>query len=204
MSSSRDPILGEITFFGGTFAPHNWAFCDGQLLAISQYQALFSIIGSQFGGDGRSSFALPDFRGRLPVGTGQRPGSVHNYQLGEKAGQTYVTLSEANMPAHTHGATLNHMNIYMYATTADGTQSTPATGSVLAKGIGSNGVDVAQYISSTATPTPTTVNLGGVETPSGTSDNTGDTGLGDQQFNLMPYYAIHAIICTNGLYPSFN
>lgn len=97
-----DPFLGEIRMFGGTFAPRNWAFCNGQLLAISEYDALYSLIGTTYGGDGRTNFALPDMRGRIPVSMGQFPGSQHNYPLGQRAGSEEVTLTIDNMPAHTH------------------------------------------------------------------------------------------------------
>ncbi len=96
--------IGEIRMFAGTFAPRNWAFCQGQLMAISQNTALFSILGTTYGGNGQTTFGLPDLRSRIPVGTGQGPG-LSNISLGEVSGTETVTLLTTQMPAHTHTAT---------------------------------------------------------------------------------------------------
>lgn len=96
-----DPFIGEIKMFAGNFAPQGYAFCDGQLLPISQYSALFSILGTTYGGDGRTTFALPDLRGRIPMHPGQGPG-LSLRRLGERSGQESVKLSESDMPAHNH------------------------------------------------------------------------------------------------------
>jgi microcystin-dependent protein len=98
-----DPLIGEIRMFAGNFAPQGWAFCDGQLLPVAQNAALFSLLGTTYGGDGRTTFALPDLRGRVPVHPGQGPG-LSQRRLGEKGGQESVTLSEAQIPAHVHKA----------------------------------------------------------------------------------------------------
>ena len=87
-----EPFLGEVIMFGGNFAPRNWAFCEGQLLLISQYSALFSILGTTYGGDGQTTFGLPDLRGRVPVGAGQGPG-LTNRPLGQRSGQETVALT---------------------------------------------------------------------------------------------------------------
>jgi microcystin-dependent protein len=100
-----EPFIGEIKMFGGNFAPRGYALCDGQLLAISQNTALFSILGTTYGGDGRTTFGLPDLRGRSPVHEGSGPG-LPGVTLGEKGGSALVTLTEANLPSHTHTATL--------------------------------------------------------------------------------------------------
>jgi len=94
-----EPFIGEIRMVGFNFAPRGWAFCDGSLLAISQYSALFSLLGATYGGDGRSTFALPDYRGRGPVGMGHGPGLTPVRQ-GEMAGIEDVTLSTAQLPQH--------------------------------------------------------------------------------------------------------
>ena len=93
--------LGQIYMFGGNFAPRNWAFCDGQLLPINQYQALYSILGTTYGGDGRTTFALPDLRGRMPVGVGQSQGT-HYVNQGEKSGVEDTILEVQTLPSHTH------------------------------------------------------------------------------------------------------
>jgi microcystin-dependent protein len=99
------PYLGQITLFAGTFAPRGWAFCDGQLLAISQNTALFSILGTTYGGNGQTTFALPDLRGRVPLGPRQGPG-LSNYDLGQTGGQESHTLAINELPAHSHAAEL--------------------------------------------------------------------------------------------------
>jgi len=96
-----EPFIGQITMFAGNFAPRNWAFCDGQLLPISQNSALFSILGTTYGGDGRTTFALPDLRSRVPMHPGQGPG-LSSRALGSEGGVESVTLSTNNLPAHTH------------------------------------------------------------------------------------------------------
>ena len=95
------PYIGEIRMFGGNFAPLGWAFCDGQLLAIAQNDALFSLIGTTYGGDGQSTFALPDLRGRIPIHQGQGP-LLTPRQIGETGGSETVTLTPAQLPTHTH------------------------------------------------------------------------------------------------------
>jgi microcystin-dependent protein len=96
-----EPFLGMIIIFGGNFPPRGWAPCDGRLLPINQNTALFSLLGTTYGGNGTTTFALPDLRGRVPLGYSQGPG-LSNYSLGEASGVENVTLNAAEMPAHTH------------------------------------------------------------------------------------------------------
>jgi microcystin-dependent protein len=129
-----EPFIGEIRIFGFNFAPRGWAFCAGQLLAISQNTALFSLLGTTYGGDGQTTFALPDLRGRTPVHLGAGPG-LSNITLGEKGGAENVTMTVANMPAHTHtvnaspneGETGSPANAFPSATTEDVYSSTGGT-----------------------------------------------------------------------------
>lgn len=100
-AQAQEGFIGEIRMFGGNFAPRGWAFCDGQLLPISSHNALFSILGTTYGGDGRTTFALPDLRGRVVIHPGNGPG-LSNYQLGTKGGSETVTLQETQLPAHKH------------------------------------------------------------------------------------------------------
>ncbi|UWQ09217.1 tail fiber protein [Aliiroseovarius crassostreae] len=97
-----EPFLAQIMLFGGNFAPRGWAFCDGQLLPISSNSALFSLLGTIYGGDGRTTFALPDLRGRAPIHAGTGPG-LSPRRLGEKVGVEDVTLNVTQMPSHNHG-----------------------------------------------------------------------------------------------------
>ncbi len=99
--SISDPTLGEIAMFGANWAPRNWALCNGQLLPISSNSALFSILGTTYGGDGRTTFALPNLQSRVPRGQGTGPG-LNPVSIGEASGYEQVTLSVANMPSHTH------------------------------------------------------------------------------------------------------
>ncbi|HEY2769907.1 MAG TPA: tail fiber protein [Solirubrobacteraceae bacterium] len=117
------PYIGEIRMFGGTFAPVGWAFCDGTPLSIAQYDTLYSVIGTTYGGDGETTFSLPDLRGRVPVHQGK---GQSTYVLGESGGLESVTLTAQATPAHTHP---------MMATTQSGSQSNPS-GNILANSQG--------------------------------------------------------------------
>jgi microcystin-dependent protein len=124
--------IGEIRLFAGNFAPRAWAFCEGQLLPISQNTALFSILGTMYGGDGRTTFALPDLRGRAPLGVGHGPG-LSDIRQGEKGGAEQVTLTTAQLPSHNHQLqvanqegdkklpTEGYLAVDSYRSTADGT-----------------------------------------------------------------------------------
>ncbi|PYS81020.1 MAG: phage tail protein [Acidobacteria bacterium] len=97
-----DPYIGEIRMFGGNFAPQGWAMCQGQLMAISQNDTLFNLIGTTYGGDGQSTFGLPNLQGRVPLHQGQGPGITQNYTIGELAGVESVTLTAQQTPTHSH------------------------------------------------------------------------------------------------------
>ena len=116
-----EPFLAEVRIVGFNFAPRGWAFCDGQILPINQNQSLYSLLGTTYGGDGRTSFALPDLRGRTPIHVGSSNGAAH--LLGQKSGEETHTLSGAEMPNHDHVAR---------ASSVDGTTPVP-TGHVLAQ-----------------------------------------------------------------------
>lgn len=117
-----EPFVGEIMLFGGTFAPRGWALCDGQLLAINGNEALFSLIGTFYGGDGRTTFALPDLRGRAPVHIGNGPG-LSNYSIGQNRGAETATLTTNNLPPHSH---------VLQASANEATSNLPAEGLTLA------------------------------------------------------------------------
>ncbi len=174
-----DPFLGQIMPVGFNFAPRGWALCNGQLLAISQYSALFSLLGTTFGGDGRTTFGLPELRGRSIVHVGTGPG-LPAITWGEKIGS--VTISTGNMPAHTHAYSVQ-------ATTTAANQSTPA-GHVpaLAEDANRNAINIY----SNATP----------NTALGGATATGSTGSGSQFRN--PMLGIYYCIALQGVYPSRN
>ncbi len=167
-----EPFVGEIRMFAGNFAPRGWAFCEGQLLTVSQNDALFSLIGTVYGGDGRTTFALPDIRGRIPLHQGAGPGLSHR-SLGSKAGAEKVTLTVSEMPSHSHD---------FQASTADAITEVP-TGRVLAQ------TDHPVY----ADETPN-IALG--------STSITATGGSRSHTNLMPTLCINYIIALVGIYPS--
>lgn len=169
-----DPFVAEIRIFPFNFAPKGWAFCDGQLLPLSQNTALFSLLGTTYGGDGKSNFALPDMQGNAPMHPGQGPGlSLHD--LGETGGSETVTLLESEIPAHTHS---------MMASTQDGLDS-HALQNLLAQGIGIN-----QYTDANTGPF---VNL---------NVNALPPAGGDQPHNNMqPYLTLNFCIALQGVFP---
>jgi microcystin-dependent protein len=175
-----DPYMSQIEAFAFGYAPQGWMLCAGQLLPVNQYQALFSLLGVTYGGDGMRTFQLPDLRSRFAVGAGQGTG-LSDYVLGQTAGLENVTLVSANMPStpHTHSISANN------ATT--GGTNFPGGSVALGTGIGQNGTTVAIY--STANPT---VGMGAL------ANNAG----GQPHPNLMPGLAINYCICINGLFPS--
>ncbi|MDI6047057.1 phage tail protein [Flavobacterium yafengii] len=115
---SYDPFIGEIKIFGFDFAPRNFASCAGQLMSIAQNTALFSLLGTMYGGNGQTTFGLPNLQGRIPIGQGQGPG-LPNYSMGQQLGTTSISILQSNMPAHTHPATGISINVPVYEGGAD-------------------------------------------------------------------------------------
>jgi len=178
-----DPFLAQIVMFGGNFAPRGWANCDGQLLAISQNSALFSLLGTTYGGDGRTSFGLPEMRGRMAMHVGNGAGLTARSQ-GQRSGQEYVVASTATMANHSHTA----------ASTAQVVVANGAGGESLASGQHIANHDGAFSEDSSA------ATLGGVT--AATTVNA--TGGQQQQNNLPPYIVVRYIIALQGVYPSRN
>lgn len=177
LKAQMDPYLGQIIFVPYNRTPVGWAECNGQLMSINQNQALFSLLGTTFGGNGISTFALPDMRGRSPISLGQGQGSVYNYVVGETGGSETVTLNQQQMPVHSH--TVN-------AVTAEGNQNTP-TGNLPAD---TKLLD-KEYSDANANTTmkSTMVNPAGGSQP---------------HENRSPFLTLRCIIATQGIYPSFN
>lgn len=167
------PYIGEIRMFGGNFAPAGWAFCDGSLQPIAVYDTLFSLIGTTYGGDGVSTFALPDLRGRLPVHMGTGQGST--YFIGQVVGNESVVLNAAQIPSHAHNAQAG----------AGGTRETSPANAYFASG----GPDL--YASNRVLPTSGTAAAG-----------TSATGGNQPHYNMMPYQCVSFIISLFGIYPS--
>lgn len=183
-----EPFIAQIVMFGGNFAPRGWALCEGQLLPISSYSALFSILGTTYGGDGRTTFALPDLRGRAAIAPGTGPG-LQPVNLGQKGGSPTNTLQVANLPPHNHGATLHvsNANASQSAATANSTLATPGTlsGRTFTPSEGYN----------TSAPN-VTMNSGSV--------TTSNNGGGQAVNNMQPYLAVNYIIALQGTFPSRN
>ncbi|QFT93974.1 Phage Tail Collar Domain protein [Roseovarius sp. THAF9] len=186
-----DPFIGEIIMFGGNFAPRNWAFCDGQLLAISQNNALFAILGTTYGGDGRTTFGLPDLRGRVAIGPRQGPG-LSSYIQGQKGGAENVTLTEAEMPNHTHAANVQ-TTANMRAESRPGSASTPA-GNMLAAG---TNIFRPNAVVDDVTMDPAMLEVD-------TSVTLGNAGGSQSHTNVQPYLAVNYIIALFGIFPSRN
>lgn len=174
------PYIGEIRLFGGNFAPRNWAMCDGQILAIEGNDDLYSLIGTIYGGDGRTNFALPDLRGRVAVGEGTGPGLTIMYQ-GHSYGAESVTLDNQSMPYHKHR---------FQASTDKAEVATPAN-SVLAK-----------MKETTTTFYEDIDNVPVDEVKPFAAASLHSAGGGRSHDNMMPYLAITYIIALHGIYPS--
>ncbi|MBE0584359.1 MAG: phage tail protein [Desulfofustis sp.] len=175
------PFIGEIIMFAGNYAPEGWALCNGQLLSISQYSALYSILGTMYGGNGTTTFALPDLRGRMPLGPGSGPGLTPRTQ-GWIGGSENATLTASNIPAHTHPATAA-INV----SSSEGTSASPV-GNVLAK----SGDGRPDYSSS----------AGSQMAAGAISVTVGSSGAGGSPFPIIPpVQVINFIIALDGIYP---
>lgn len=196
-----EAYLGEIRMFAGNYAPEGWAFCAGQELPISSNTALYSILGTTYGGNGTSTFKLPNLQGRVPLCAGQSPGTSH-YLAGQSSGQEQQSLSPAQIPAHTHSIDLNataSLTLAQQASTDAANASTPGDTVVPAKI--STGITATNAYSNNANTTlkpmtgNATVKLEG---------NSGITGAGSPVSVMQPYTAVSFIIALEGIYPSKN
>lgn len=176
-----EPFVGEIRMFAGNFAPRSWAFCDGQLLGVSQNDALFSLLGTIYGGDGRTTFGLPDMRGRIPIHAGTGPG-LSPRRLGSKAGAEDVTLSVNQTSSHNH---------LLSATTASADNSEP--NSTVNGTLEDNTFAHTDSFELYSNNAPNS----NMATSAATS-----TGGNRSHTNLMPYLCVHFIIALVGIYPS--
>jgi microcystin-dependent protein len=168
-----EPFVGEIRMFGFNFPPQGWAFCDGQLLSISQNAALFSLLGTIYGGDGVSNFALPDLRSRVPVSLGQGEG-LSSYAEGQAGGTETVTLGPAQMPAHTHAVS---------ASSSPAASERPA-GRVLARSPDHS------YIPEPDTDTVMNAKM------------IGEAGNSQPHDNIQPYLVLNFCIALQGVFPA--
>jgi len=182
-----DEYLAIIKLFAGNFAPRTFAYCTGQILSISTNSALFSLLGTTYGGNGQTTFALPDLRGRVPLGAmGPGPG-LSNYVLGQMSGTETVTLLTTEIPQHNH---------YFVASSAAGTTNTPTSTSVLGTppnvGSGPNAAPINVYVEAggpSVPLSPTAISPAGGSQP---------------HANMQPYTALNYVITTEGVFPSRN
>ncbi|RYZ19963.1 MAG: phage tail protein [Chitinophagaceae bacterium] len=189
-----EPFVAEIKIFAGNFAPQGWFFCDGSLLPIAQYSALFSLLGTTYGGNGQNTFALPDLRGRVPMhaGAGQPGPGLPAHSLGEMGGSQTNTLTAANLPAHVHNLA---GTAQLMVKNANADAAAPAKSTVL--GIVNDGQREAAQYPAYATGTPdTTLNDGSI------GGTTGIAGSNVPVNNMQPYLALNYIIAWQGIYPS--
>lgn len=185
-----DACTGEVRLFAGSYAPRDWSFCDGSLLRINVYPALYALLGTTYGGDGVSTFGLPDLRGRIPVSQGQGTG-LTDRPLASSGGSETVSITTNNMPAHSHGFT---------ATTATATDTSPGPSLTLATLTKTN-VVTGLYTDPTPVTNPPTPPTPTVQLhPASVSV----VGLGVPRSNLMGSLAMNYIICLQGVFPDFN
>lgn len=209
MACSTDAYLGSMCVFAGNFTIRTWAKAEGQLLSIAQNSALFSLLGTMYGGDGRTTFGLPDLRGRSAIGSGNGPG-LPNYNVGQRGGSPTVTLSIANMPSHNHVVTTNVVSTadtsgssaILRALAGNATTNTP-TGNVLANSPRRENIysSAAPSVDMSTSAVDLTLNIAVDSTATNTVSNNG----GSQAFSVQnPYLAVTWLIALQGVYPSRN
>ncbi len=176
-----DPFVGEIKMVGFNYAPRGWAFCNGQVMSIAQNTALFSLLGTTYGGNGTTTFALPDLRSRVPIHPGQGTG-LSPYVQGQLGGTENVTLTQQQMPAHNH---------LINASKESGTAASPANASLAVASVPSTGDPVSTYNTG---PLDVTLSSGTVSTIGGSQPHP----------NIQPYLCVYFIIALQGIFPSRN
>ncbi len=194
------PFIGQLLTVGFSFAPNGYATCSGQILSIAQNTALFSLLGTTYGGNGQTTFALPDLRGRVSLGQGQGPG-LSTRVLGEVAGTETTTLTQLQMPAHVHSlagatGTLNAVDV-------KATEQSPLPGAYLARGVDSAPAPDSIpeiYLPASAGDPATKVPLAGVNV----AGNTQFAGSGQPFSTMQPYLVVNQCIALQGIFPSRN
>ena len=216
-----EPFIGEIKLVPYDFAPRGWLFCYGQVLQISQYSTLFALLGDRYGGDGRSTFALPDLRGRVPMSSGQGPGLLYR-ELGERGGMEYVPLVKEQIPAHTHDATAVAKAVVDQGSGGSGGGTTtgnlkvhngtgntndPTQAKSIAAKAGSFKILSTNDATDTISGAVTGIQSGGssdISVKVSVDVATDNTGGGQPHTNLQPFTVLNYIIAIEGLFPSRN
>ena len=183
-----EPYIGEIRLFGGNYVPQNkgngtWQACDGSLMSVNDWQGLFHIIGTTYGGDGISTFAVPDLRGRIPIGCGQGPG-LSLYTLAQQGGAESVAITSSTLPAHQHT---------LQATT-NSADTTDPSNALLAATLGSQQSGLLAYLPPSEVTKAAPLDASTIDM----------TGGGEAHSNIMPSQGMTYIICLQGLYPEPN
>lgn len=181
-----DEYMGVVKLFAGNYVPQNYLMCNGALLPITQYTALFSLLGTTYGGDGRTTFALPDLRGTVALGSGTSKKTETVYNLGQNNGTERILLTVANLPAHNHTGSV----VVSASNSSDGT---PKSGASIGAPGSLSGRDFAPTLGFVS-GTPNVV-------LSDTSVVTALTGSGQPVGNMQPFLALNYIICVQGIYP---
>lgn len=207
-ANAQEAMLGEVKIFAGTFAPRGWAFCAGQLLPISQNQALFSLLGTTYGGDGRTTFGLPDLRGRVAISSGRGPG-LNERRLGARGGFERNTLNITQMPNHTHSAFVTAITATGEATVSiptysePGNTSEPGNGAALALGENpTNGNEINMYSTEVADENLKPFTAPVTITATGGTVTVAPTGGNQSVNNLQPFLTVNYIIALQGIFPS--
>lgn len=215
VSAGAEPFVGEINFVGFNYAPAGWAKCDGQELSVNQNAALFSLLGTAYGGDGVKTFKLPDMRGRVPVHQGQGLGGS-NYSMGQIGGNENITLSINNMPAHSHPATALSTSTSTMDSGAQAISTLKAanvTGdapSAANNAIANSSASLTKIYSSSTVPNvnmhpasiQTTLNNLNIATTTTTTVTVGNSGNSQPFSILQPFVVVNCIIATDGVYPA--
>jgi len=186
-AEASEPFIGQIMYFGGNFAIRNWALCQGQLLSISSNTALFSILGTTYGGDGRTTFGLPDDRGRVLIGAGSGPG-LSNYALGSRGGAEFTTLTVGQLPAHNHGLTTGSAVL----------QGTNAAGDTAV--LAGNALALSFARTHSTVPPTEAMHVDSIALEGSTQN----TGSGQSHDNRQPYLTVNCLIALQGVFPSRN
>ncbi|MFP5236429.1 MAG: phage tail protein [Acidobacteriota bacterium] len=206
-----EPYLGEIRMTGFKFAPYGWALCNGQLIAISQNAALFSLLGTAFGGDGVQTFGLPNLQGRMPINQGQGPG-LPMYVMGEVGGNTSVTLNQQQMPQHTHPATFTPtgggtptVNVTVNGSNATGGTNAPAGNYLAGQGSAATGRSGELYVSNPASGTLGAIAGVSATISGGITGGTVTNALAGGNLPVQiqsPYLVVNFIIALLGIFPT--
>lgn len=206
MAASDGPILGTMAPFGGNFTIRNWDVCGGQIITVNSNTALFSLFGTFYGGDGRTSFGLPDLRGRSPISMGRAPG-LSNYIIGQIGGFETVGLINSQLPSHTHSASVSNLSVtttsegYIDVVNAGANSDSPSSGQYIAGG--------GATIFGTKGAFNQLVQIEGLEvssssTVSGGDVSVGETGSNQRHENRPPFQVVNWQVVVDGIYPSRN